>query len=200
MKRVILFFVLIITVSVSAQNTTVEAFRKSYVYESEYDYAKAISSMASIVDGEKKYNVNLRLGWLYYLSGDFIKSETYYRKSIELAPESIEARLGLVYPLSKLNSWDKVIEVYKSILSVDENHTSTHYQLAYIYYVRKMYTEAITHLNKVLKLYPFDYDSNLLIGATYLKTGQIKEAKYHYTLALEYNPSNTELETVIEGL
>lgn len=200
MKKVILFFALMTFISAQAQNTTVDAFKKSYIYESEYNYAKAIASMDAIQGGDTKYNVNLRLGWLHYLNGDFIKSETYYKKAIELSPESIEARLGLAYPLSKLNSWDKVIEVYKSILKVDPNHSSTNYQLAYIYYVRKMYAEAITYLNNVLKLYPFDYDSNLLIGATYLKTGQIKEAKQHYTLALEYNPSNTELEKVIEGL
>lgn len=200
MKRAILFFALMIFISAHAQNTTVSAFKTSYAYEAEYNYSKAISSMEAIVDGDKKYNVSLRLGWLHYMNGDFIKSETYYKKAIELAPESIEARLGLVYPLSKLNSWDKVIEVYKSILKVDPNHSSTNYQLAYIYYVRKMYTEAITHLNNVLKLYPFDYDSNLLIGATYLKLGQIKEAKQHYLLALEYNPSNTELQQVIDGL
>jgi tetratricopeptide (TPR) repeat protein len=199
MKNLMIIVLFILNSNVYGQNNTIEAFKNSYAYESQENYTKAISAFENLNKSDS-YSIILRLGWLHYMNADYMKSKTYYEKAIQIKSKSIEAKLGLIYPLAAVNNWDDVMVVYQSILSIDNNHTSSHYQLAYIYFVRKKYTDAEKHLKTVLSLYPFDYDSNALIGNVYVKLGQIKEAKYHYNKALEYNPSATEIESILKGL
>ncbi len=195
-----LFFTLFIAISSAtfAQTNSYETFSKSYAYENTREFQKAIQVLSTLP--ESSYSVQLRLGWLHYLNADYIKSKLHYNKAISINKKSIEARLGLIYPLTALSSWDEVIKTYNAILEIDINHSSSHYQLAYIYYVRKMYTQAEAHLKKVLEMYPFDYNSNALLGSVYVKQGKIKEAKYHYTRAMEYNPMDADIKAIINGL
>ncbi len=199
MKYIFIIAITAISVSSFAQGNSVEVFKTSYAYEASGQYQKAISTLEKI-DLSSSYSANLRLGWLHYLNANYLKSKSFYTTAIKLKPSSIEARLGLIYPLQVMSNWDEVIKVYTAILSIDGNHTSSRYQLAYIYFVRKKYTTAETHLKKILSLYPFDYNSNALLGSIYVKLGKIKEAKKHYTIALEYNPSATDISAILKGL
>jgi len=199
MKTIVTLLFIGLSAGLFAQINTIEAFKKSYTQEVGKQYSDAIKSIESIYT-ETSYSANLRLGWLHYLNADYIKSKSYYNKASSINKSSIEARLGLVYPLAALNNWDEVIEVYNAVLTINPFHSQSHYQLAYIYYIRKKYSEAEKHLKVVLKLFPFDYDSNALIGAVYVKLGKINEAKKHYTIALEYNPSSDEIEVILKGL
>ena len=199
-KKVLVTLLVVGSLVIKAQTSSVDVFEKSYNYEASADYQKAIDVFSELANTNNSYSVNLRLGWLYYQKGEYLKSKSFYTKATELMPSSIEARLGLIYPLSKVNNWDEVIGVYNEILAIDPNHSYANYQLGYIYYVRKDYEKSFDYVKKVLKLYPFDYDSNLLAGAIALKQGNITLAKKHYTLALEYNPSNSELKKIVEGL
>jgi len=71
-----------------------KAFADSYSYESIGKYTDAIQSIKKYYSAES-YEMNLRLAWLNYLSGQFTESISYYSKSIKLQPLSIEARLYL---------------------------------------------------------------------------------------------------------
>lgn len=197
-----LFLSLFVTISTLsfAQNKSYEAFSESYEFETNKEYGKAIQALSQIPASETSYSIQLRLGWLHYLSANYSLSESYYNKAISLNKTSIEAHLGLIYPLSAMSNWDDVIKTYNAILAIDVNHSNSHYQLAYIYYLRKMYTESEAHLKKVLTMYPFDYSSNALLGSVYVKQGKIKEAKFHYNRALEYNPIDTDIINIVEGL
>lgn len=199
MKKLIVITIIALCNGVYAQTPTLDAFKKSYAAEATKDYSGAISAYTPVYS-KTSYSMNLRLGWLYYLNADYLKSKTYYTIAIGLNNKSIEARTGLIYPLSAMNNWDEVMKVYKAILTIDVNNTSAHYQLAYIYFVRKKYTEAEGHLKTVLSFHPFDYDSNALLGSTYVKMGKIQEAKKHYSIALEYNPYAEDILQLYKGL
>ena len=182
-----------------SQGNVGEAFSKSYEYEASGEYTNAISSINSIYDATS-YTQNIRLGWLYYLSGEQTKSQAYYKKAIELEPKSIEARLGYVYPTSVMQNWDDVIKTYKDILVLDANNSLVNYRLAYIYYVRKDFDSAGKYAQNVISLYPFDFDANYLLGQIYIAQGKIKEAKIHLTRARDYNPSSTDVKSLLEKL
>ena len=199
MKKLIVIAIIGLCNTGYAQTSTLNAFKKSYAAEAKKDYSTAIASYTSVYT-ESSYSINLRLGWLYYLNMDYLKSKTYYTIAIGINNKSIEARTGLIYPLSAMNNWDEVMKVYKDILNIDANNTSAHYQLAYIYFIRKNYKESEGHLKVVLKFHPFDYDSNALLGSVYVKMGMIQEAKEFYTKALEYNPYSTEILELFTGL
>lgn len=199
MKNLLLPILTLFGASLFAQNPSIDAFSDSYNFETEKEYTKAVDALQEVYN-PTSYNINLRLGWLYYLHEEYLKSKSYYNKAIALEPKSVEAKLGLIYPLSALNNWDEVMSVYQKILDVDPHNTTSHYQLAYIYFVRKQYEKAAKHLNSVLDLYPFDYHSNALLGSVYVKLGQIKEAKSHYIKALQYDPTDDDIKAILQGL
>jgi len=172
------------------------AFKDSYALESKNEFAKAADCI-SIYRDETTYEINLRLGWLMYKAGKYSESANYYLMAVKQMPLSIEARLGLVQPLSLQSKWDDIVTQYKKILEIDPNQTTTNYRLGLIYYNRKDYQAAYKYFEKVINLYPFDYDTLLMFGWTNLQMGKLKEAKILFTKVLMYSPSDT---SAMDGL
>jgi tetratricopeptide (TPR) repeat protein len=196
-KSFLISFMMIHFFMNSQQNTNL-AFSKSYSFEYEAQYNKAISALTDI--HTDSYQINLRLGWLHYLNKDYIKSEQAYKKAIGSEPNSIEARFGLVLPLSATGNWNNVLANYLDIVKLDPNNSIANYRIAGIYFTRKDYANATSYLKKVLKLYPFDYDSNLLFGKILLQQTKNSEAKKYFIKALEYNPQSEEAISVLKKL
>lgn len=200
MKKLFLNMLFIASaITVLAQTNTNDVFSKSYTLESEKNYTQAIEVMTNNYDANS-YAMNLRLGWLYYLSGEYIKSQSFYKKAIGIESKSIEARLGYVYPASAMENWDDVIKTYNDILVIDPNNSNVNYRLAYIYNYRKEFEKATEFAQKVVALYPFDFDANYLLGQSYIGLGKIKEAKKHLIRALNYNPSSTEAKNLLSKI
>ena len=89
------------------------AFEKSYTYEKQNDFNKAIQELKNVYSDDS-YEISLRLGWLDYLQGNFTEScNSHYRHAVELKPYSEEAKMGLVLPLSASGKWDEVVSLYK---------------------------------------------------------------------------------------
>jgi tetratricopeptide (TPR) repeat protein len=198
MKKLIIIVIFLLGNYVIAQNNEINAFSESYTNETNKEYQSAIDNMLSL--NKETYLINLRLGWLYYLNGEYNKSKVYYEKSIVLKENSIEAKFGLVYPVAAMQNWDEVINIYRAILKIDTQNTTAKYRLAYIYFIRKNWQLAEKYLEEILILFPFDYDSNLLLGSTYIKNGKIKEAKIVLHKALAYNPQSNDVIELLKGL
>jgi tetratricopeptide (TPR) repeat protein len=172
------------------------AFSESYAKEKSGKYAEAAAALKGYYDSNS-YEINLRLGWLTYLQGQFNESTGYYNKAIELMPYAIEPRLGVVLPVSALGNWEVVISHYNKILTIDPNNTVTLYRLGLIYYDRKNYNQAAKYFEKVVDLYPFDYQSILMLGWTDYRLGKTREAKVLFSKALLYYPEDVSAK---EGL
>ncbi len=171
------------------QATLQGAFSKSYQYEYKGNFTEAITALKTVYH-EDSYEINVRLGWVTYLAGLFTESSAYYQKAIALKPYSIEAKLGLANPASALGNWDQVITLYNEILTIDPQNTLTNYRMGSIYYGRKDYTRAEKYLEKVVNLYPFDYDSNILFAWTNLKLGKLREASVLFNKVLLIKPAD----------
>ena len=182
-----------------AQDELTEAFRKSYYSETYQKYDEAIESIKSFYQADS-YVINLRMGWLHYANGDFIESKRYYEKAIELESKSIEARLGYAYPLNYLLDIEGLKANYEAILKVDPLHSLANYRLALIYYNQKDFNKAIKYLETTLSLYPFDYDSLVLMAAINVGLGNIEDAKSNYRLALLYNPEDEAISEELNKL
>ncbi len=187
-----------LTKPLSAQSSAELAFSKSYSFEYDTQYAKAIEAMTVL--NSDAYEVSLRLGWLYYLSKDYLKSETFYKKAIASEPSSVEARFGVVLPLAALGNWNAVLGHYLDILKIDPNNSIANYRIGYIYYSRKDYANAMVYTAKVIKMYPFDYDSNLLAGKVMMAQAKHAEAKKYFIKAIEYNPQSEEAKAALKKL
>jgi tetratricopeptide (TPR) repeat protein len=167
-----------------------KAYAASYQSEYKQDYNAAILSIKSVYN-ESSYEDNLRLGWLYYLAGNFSGSQSYYTKAINLRPASVEARLGLIKPLSSLESWDQVLKQYSEILKLDPANYTANYWAGVIQYNRKQYEVAVKYFEKIVNLYPFDYDAAHMLGWTYHFMKKPNEAKIMFNKALLIRPGDS---------
>lgn len=172
------------------------AFENSYLMEAKADYSRAIRTLKDIYQ-ENSYEINLRLGWLNYLAGLHLESTNYYQKAIKLKPYALEPKFGFVLPAAVLGNWSQVILQYQEILKIDPQNTLANYRMGSIYYNKLDYISAEKYLEKVVNLYPFDYDANLLYGWTNLKLGKLREAKVLFNKVLLNKPKDT---SALEGL
>lgn len=183
--------IVLLCISTQAQNDAAlqKAFSESYTQEYYKKYTEAIAAISK-VNSDDNYETNLRLGWLYYLNKNYTQSQASYQKAVSLKPYSVEAKLGLVKPLSTLESWDKVLEQYDEILKIDAQNYTANYWAGVIYYNRKKYDACIKLFEKLVNLYPFDYDANHMLAWSYLNSGRNNDAKVLFSKALLVKPAD----------
>ena len=172
------------------------AFSKSYTLENSKQYQKAADEITAVYDA-KSYEMNRRLGWLLYEVGKYNDAVDYYQKAIALHAYSIEAKLGLVYPLSAQNKWDEVLNQYRLVLAIDAKNTLVNYRTGLIYYNRKNYAAAQKYFDTVLQIYPFDFDCLLMSAWNSYALGDKAGAKSLFERALMNTPSSKSAQ---EGL
>lgn len=197
-KAIVLFSLALLAATGYSQDfkKTEAAFTKSYATEELGNYKQAAEDLKAVYN-DKDYALNLRMGWLLYADGQFAPSIEYYTKAIALMPNSIEARFGIVYPLSALNKWDDVLKQYEEILKVDPNQTLANYRAGLIHYNKANYAKAKPYFDKFVALYPFDYDACHMAAWTLLNLGKPAEAKPLFQRALLNRPAD---KSATEGL
>lgn len=200
MTKLSLLFASLFLASITiAQSDVSKAFSESYKYEYNSNNSAAITAMEK-VNSAGSYEINLRLGWLYYLTGNFTKSQNFYSNAIKSNPNSIEAKLGYALPTGELGDWNSIIETYNSILKLDPNNYVVNLRMANIYYNRNDFEKAKSFGESIIGKYPFDYSLNLILGKTYFKLGKITNAKTHLKRAVLYNPKSEEATKLLEHL
>lgn len=197
-KYIVLALFALLSSNLAAQYNTevLTAFKQSYELESKGEYTQAIDLLKGVYN-EDSYEINLRLGWLSYLQGMFAPSIAYYQKCVSLMPLSSEARLGIANPASSMGNWALVEKCYVEILKNDPSNSLVNYRMGVIYYGREEYDIAFKYIEKVVNLYPFDYDSVIMLAWTNFQLGKFREAKVLFNKTLLINPDD---KSALEGL
>ncbi len=197
-KHIITFLFILSSFFINAQSNRplINAFKLSYEYEGLKNYEAAINALNSSYI-ETSYEINLRMGWLNYLTGKHKESILYYQKASALMPVSTEVLWGLINPYSKLEDWNNVEKVYLSILKIDPKNSKANHQLGMIYYYRKEYKEAKKYFDVTLNLAPFDYNNLLMSSWTNYFLGNKNEAIILFNKVLLYSPHD---KSALEGL
>jgi len=193
------FIIILLGASTSIYGQTEKAqkaFIASYSNEYKQDYITSISDLMAVYSNSS-YELNVRLGWLNYLAGEYDSSIKYYKIAITILPYSVEAKLGYALPLSAMGNWDEIIQVYTDILKTDPQNSIANYRLGSIYYARAQYNTALTFTEKVVNMYPFDFDSVILLAWINLKREDYRKAKILFNKSLLIQPAN---ESALEGL
>lgn len=199
LKRISIAVLCALTLQAGAQQSDAalqKAFSDSYTQEYNKKYGEAIATLQKVYDDDS-YELNLRLGWLLYENKNYKEAQTYYAKAVQLKPYSIEAKLGLIKPLSALESWDKVLQQYEDILKIDPQNTTAGYWAGVIQFNRKKYDVAARLFEKVVNLFPFDYDATHMLAWCYYHTGKPNDAKLLFRKALLIKPGDA---SSLEGL
>jgi tetratricopeptide (TPR) repeat protein len=171
------------------QEVLEQAFARSYAFEKKNEYVAAADELKQVYD-QSGYEINLRLGWLQYNSGQLDESVNYYNRARQLKPYSEEARFGLILPVAAQGKWNEVIELYNGILEIHPNNTIAMFRLGMIYYERRNYDKALPLFNKVVDLYPFDYDGLLMLAWTSYFTGNFNQARVLFNKVKLNNPGD----------
>ena len=173
-----------------SQSVIQAAYTKSYESEQAGSYQAAINDLKPIYKADN-YTANIRLGWLSYLAKQYTESIKYYNIAIGLKPYAIEARFGCVKPLSAIESWEKVKENYLKILEIDPQNTVANYWLGVMYYNAKDYASGLKLFEKVVNLYPLDYDSTIMLAWCKLNLAKQTDARYLFNQALILRPNDS---------
>ena len=183
-----LLLVILFIQAYSQTDAIYNAFKKSYEQEA-ISYKDAIATMKTVFD-EKSYEINLRLGWLNYALGQNDEAAKYYFKAMTLMPYSLEAKFGYINVNIALTKWDVVETQYKEVLKISPQQTVANYYLGLIYYNKKDYTNAEKYFSQNVNLYPFDYDSVIMLAWTNYFQGKTREAKVLFQKALLNRPDD----------
>ncbi|HNX42879.1 MAG TPA: tetratricopeptide repeat protein [Bacteroidales bacterium] len=172
------------------------AFIASYSYENNKNYAKAIDALKQVYDGQS-YEINVRLGWLYYYAANYPESIKFYSKAIQLKPYSVEARFGYALPASAMGNWNDVLKKYFEILEIDKNNYTANYRIGLIYYNRKDYATAYRYFEKLANMFPYEYDVTHMFAWTNYRLGKLREARVLFQKTLLIKPGDS---SAAEGL
>ena len=198
LKKILVNTVILISLNSVAQSNKplVAVFKQSYEYEATKNYEAAINVVNSLYS-ETSYEINLRLAWLYYLSGKQKESVSYYQKAVGIMPVATEPLWGMVNAYAKQEDWGNVEKTYLNILKIDPKNSKANYNLGLIYFYRKEYKGAKKYFDVDLNLSPFGYNNLLMSAWTNYYLGNKNEASVLFNKVLLYNPND---KSALEGL
>jgi len=154
--RGFLFCVLFGIVSVVIADDWIEdAYREAGQLETQGMYDKASAALQPVLQKYPHgYTVNLRLGWLAYISANYTQSEQYYRQACKVLPDSFEPRIALLLPLLASKQWQPAEQTAYQILKDDPYNYYTNIRLLKALQAQKKYELAQRQTEKLLTRYP----------------------------------------------
>ncbi len=137
---------------------------------------------------------NMLLGIIYTELGTYSKAEKFFKKSLEINPESSMSfsALGYVYYLTK--KFDMAIFNFKKALQCDPNNASAHNNLGYtLAELGINLNEAVNECRKAVALNPDSAAYRDSLGWAMYKTEDYKAAVAELEQALKFPTKNQEL-------
>ncbi len=182
---------LLVSVTFAQEKTTLSAFYQSIAAEKIGNYDEAINILSKNYSAEKNnYLYNLRLGWLYYVKGDYKTSLFYYKNAVRISSNSIESLLGITYPYSAAKNIDALKTIYKKILDKAPENYKANLNMGLLYFNQGDYLNSIIFLENVVKNYPSNYSTNLYLGWANYYVGGNKKAHAYFQSALMAVPND----------
>jgi tetratricopeptide (TPR) repeat protein len=171
-------------------DATADAWRRSYAAEARGDAAAAIEALARLPADEAPYVAALRRGWLLHLAGRADEAVQAYERAVGLAPQALEARLGLMLPLMAQRRWVDAERVGREALGLAPGDPTVLGRLAWIDYLQGRYEAAERGYRRALAAYPSSAEWRAGLGWALLKQGRIDEARAELRLVLVFAPDH----------
>ena len=176
-----------------------EAYYKSYNYEKIQNYNDAINTLMPVYNEfPNTYTVNLRLGWLYYLSTNYANAISHYDRSIKISPYSLEAKLGRLLPLLAQHRYGEVEKEAFQILNVDYYNYYGNLRLAYALRMQQKFDVAVKITQKMLAIYPIDVQFLTEFALGKIGLGETDEAMAVFSNILVLDPENVTAKSYLQ--
>ena len=167
------------------------AYNSSYTYETATKYKIAISSLNKVIkEYPKGYTVNYRLGWLYYLSGNYANSIKHLNIALFTYPYSVEIlnTLNLVN-VARLD-WGKVEVQSANIFKIDYYNYYANYWYTIALMRQKKYDQAIKISNKMLSVFPSNVTFLITLAESTYLNGSVADALLIFESAVILDKDN----------
>ncbi len=187
----------VVAVPALAQDAISDAFVQSYRYEKAQNYQDAVKALMALEN--KDYLANLRLGWLYYLSGNYANSRQHYQAAIADAPKAIEPRLGYMLPLLAQEKYLEVETVARQVLTIDSANYYASLRLAVAQRMQGKYSQAQTACVGMLELYPTDISFLVELGLCQMAQKNRDAASQVFRQVLTLDPENVTAKQQLNG-
>ena len=176
-----------------------DAYYKSYNYEKIQNYSDAINALMPVYNEfPNTYTVNLRLGWLYYLSTNYANAISHYDRSIKISPYSLEAKLGRLLPLLAQHRYGEVEKEAFQILNVDYYNYYGNLRLAYALRMQQKFDVAVKITQKMLAIYPIDVQFLTEFALGKIGLGETDEAMAVFSNILILDPENVTAKSYLQ--
>lgn len=173
--------------------SAVDPWTESYRLESLTQFDRAAKSLEEIIkDNPKNEFAILRHGWLSYLRGAHNESIRDYQKALDLNPDSLDARLGLMLPLIAQQRWREVASHANKVLKEAPWNYYAHVRLMISEEGEKKWDTLAKHAKKVSQRYPSDATVLVYLARANDWLKNDKEASRAYGQVLERIPGHIE--------
>jgi tetratricopeptide (TPR) repeat protein len=188
-------------VTVRLQEVDIQgSYFRSYDYERSQDYDNAIRALGPVYEAYPSgYTVNLRMGWLFYLNGNFSNATAHYDVAIAAAPSAIEPKLGKLLPLMAQGRWDAAENLAYQIVSVDHYNYYGNLRLGIALRMREKLEAAYQVVLKMATAYPTDPLFLQELARLAVARGDTDEAVRLYVDLRILDPENEEARAYLGG-
>jgi tetratricopeptide (TPR) repeat protein len=168
-----------------------KSFQTSYAKGLDNKYDEAIAPLLKLINKyPSDYIVNVRLGYLYFLKGDFKVSIGYYEKGVYIKSKAVEPYQGILLPLMGQKDYKESIRWGQRALKIDPLNYTVLSTVAYACYLNEDYKNATFYYLRLTELYPSDVTMRVGLGWSYLKTGDKIKARKEFIQVLNLSPTN----------
>jgi tetratricopeptide (TPR) repeat protein len=157
---------------------TRDMFYTSYHLEKAQSYDDAIKALDELRHKTPDdYTLNLRLGWLYYLTGNYANSRKHYEAAIKAAPNAVEPRLGYTLVLAVQEKYSDLETAAREITRIDPSNYYANLRLGFALRMQKKFAQADEVLQRMSGLYPTDTKFLTELALSKVGGAQIESAK-----------------------
>ena len=153
------------------------AFHLSYLYEENAILHRARDVLQQALRFEDSYDIQLRLGYLNSLLGDFDSSVTCYKKAASSIPESEDAWLGLQWSHLQAGRYEESIRAGSRLLMLNDKHAIALARQALANFMLGDFPGALSLYQNALSLDPENGEFLLGMGFTLLRLDKTGEGK-----------------------
>ncbi len=191
---------MVIAANSSEPNTT--GIEQSYLAESEGDYSTAAKAMKSILNTDAYSNefANLRFAWLRYLQKDYNSAIKFYKKALQLNPDSIDAKLGIALVMQAQLRWKEAGSYASQVLATAPANYIAHLRLMISYAAQKKWSKLKTQAQNMVKLYPTQAAPFVYLARSQVYRGNKKQAVENYKAVLLRTPGNLEAKNYLAAI
>jgi tetratricopeptide (TPR) repeat protein len=175
-----------------ADERVADLYRQSYAAEATGNYTGALDAMESIAGriGRDDYVATLRVGWLFYLAGRYQDAAISYSRAVQMEPQAIEPKVGIMLPLMAQRRWKDAERYGSEILKTAPGESVVQGRMAYIQFMLGNYEKAAAGYRAVLAAYPANVEMRAGLAWSLLKLSRFQEAKAEFDRVLAVAPDH----------